>query len=60
MINSIDNKSWDTFVKRGTIDDKIISKIANSIRNGRPLTTRELAIYKEHSTKIELKIKKFT
>jgi len=57
MFKRIDNKTWDIFVYNGTITERIISKIATTIKSGKTMSIREIAIYREHARLIEQKLK---
>jgi hypothetical protein len=53
----ISDIEWNEFVNNNIISDDIIEIIAIRIILNKKLTDRELSIYKEHSQKIENKIK---
>ena len=59
FLKAVTNKEWDIFVKNGTITEKLVSRIASTIKSGKQMSMRELAIYKVHSGLIERKLKDF-
>lgn len=57
MCKIISDIEWDEFVNNNIISEDIIEVIAIRIVLNKELTKRELSIYKEHSDKIENRIK---
>jgi hypothetical protein len=54
----ISDIEWTEFVNDNIVSDDVIEVIAIRTILNKKLTERELAIYKEHSQKVENKIKK--
>jgi hypothetical protein len=54
----ISDFEWDDFVNHNFVSIDVIEVIALRIISGSAQTDREIAIYKEHSKRIENKIKK--
>lgn len=54
----ISDIEWSEFVNDNIVSDDVIEVISIRTILNKDLTERELAIYKEHSEKIENKIKK--
>lgn len=53
----INNKDWQTYVDTGEIHAKYLQEIADHIKQGRSLSTKELAIYGTHHQIIEALLK---
>ena len=53
----ISDIEWDEFVNDNNISDDVIEVIAIRIVLNQKPTERETAIYKEHSERVEIKIK---
>jgi hypothetical protein len=58
LVKIISDIEWNEFVNDNIVTDDVIEVIAIRTILNKDLTEREIAIYKEHSQKIENKIKK--